>query len=747
MNLVSDLNPQQCEAVEHEGGPLLVLAGAGSGKTRVLTYRIAYLIRQRNRMPHQILAITFTNKAAEEMRHRVRRLLGSDFQGIWIGTFHATCARILRQHIERLGLQRNFVIYDETDQLRVIKASLKKHNVQDKRIRPAAIKAMLDKSKNYVLDPVDLIDPSSAFQDILPTIFSEYANVLREANALDFGDLILFVLHLFEHHHDIRDGYRQRFRSVLVDEYQDTNRVQHELLKRLVPPSGDLCVVGDDDQSIYRWRGAEVNNMLDFETDFPGTRVLTLEQNYRSTQRILEAAAAVARGNPKRHEKRLWTANEPGDPIGYREAGNLEEEAEFVAQEILSLVSRGEASYRDMGVFFRTNAQSRPFEERFVPFRIPYVVVGSLRFYERAEIKDLLAYLRFLYNPRDSVSLLRILNRPSRGIGAATQELLERRAAQVGLPLWEALEQALAGDIFSGAPKRKLKHFRDLILELQTGLDEGILLSRLLKNLLEQTGYKAYLQGQPDGERRLENAEELIRTAVNFEQTFDEVRGPQLLGDFCERIALITNTDTLESPTDCVSLMTLHCAKGLEFPIVFLVGMEDGMLPHQRACLLPEDLAEERRLCYVGMTRARKKLYLSRARTRTNYGEKRSTHPSPFLLSIPTELMVTLDEATQMETDSFTEHPKEQYTDSNPKEVPMSIDIPSLPPHRHTDKDRSFRVGDLVEHESLGKGTVRKVERHGEKEKIIVEFSGRKIRKLMADVAPIQKLTRKRPGS
>jgi len=740
MDFRQHLNPQQWEAVRHEGGPLLILAGAGSGKTRVLTYRIAHLMQERQRDPSRILAITFTNKAAEEMRSRVAQLLGTQSRGIWIGTFHATCARILRRHAGRLGLQANFVIYDESDQLHVIRDCLKRTAGDDRRLQPQLIRSMIDRAKNRAVDPVHLLDPASATRQQLELLFTEYERRLREANAMDFGDLICCAVRLLGQCPEVRAAYRELFRSVLVDEYQDTNRAQHLLLQQLVTPGGDLCVVGDDDQSIYRWRGAEINNMLDFESDFPGARVLTLEQNYRSTQTILSAASEVAKGNPKRREKRLWTENEPGEPIRSCSADSPEREAEFIAAEILALVRSGEVSFRDVGILFRTNAQSRPFEDCFVLFRIPYVVVGSLRFYERAEIKDLLAYLRLLYNPRDSVSLLRILNRPPRGIGPATQEALEAYALQTGLGVWDALQQACRTEVFSGAIRTKLRAFREQAERLLALVEEARSLGGLLKKLLEQTAYSSYLETQPDGERRLENVEELVRTAVHFEQACEQKGLPELLGAFCERVALITNVDQSEGRTESVTLMTLHCAKGLEFPVVFLTGMEYGLVPHQRSTSNEEDLAEERRLCYVGMTRARKRLYLSRARTRTFYGERQPTRPSPFLTSIPSGLMV----AGGQEGFHGARLPESEGPGSTPdphrREAPPPFAFPELSAPPAPRRQPAFAVGDAVEHESLGRGIVRKVTVEGEKEKIVVEFQGGRIRKLMAGLAPIRKL-------
>jgi DNA helicase-2/ATP-dependent DNA helicase PcrA len=743
MNLDRDLNPQQREAVLHQGGPLLVLAGAGSGKTRALTYRIAHLILHRRIAPRNILAITFTNKAAEEMRLRVQRLLGMEKTGIWIGTFHATCARILRRHIEHLGYRSNFVIYDSDDQLRVIRSCIKRLRVEGKQIQPVAVQSLLDKAKNQGIDPALLVPSRSPLRQALEEVVALYKRSLLEANALDFGDLLLLALRLLDEFPEVRASYREQFRFILVDEYQDTNRAQHILLQRLASKATELCVVGDDDQSIYRWRGAEVNNLLAFEQDFPGARILALEQNYRSTQTILRAADAVARGNPKRREKRLWTANEPGERLVYLETATPEEEATWIAKEIQSLVALKQIPYRHVGVFFRTNAQSRPFEERFVHFRIPHAVIGSIRFYERAEVKDLLAYLRLLYNPDDSASLLRILNQPPRGIGPATQETLRAYAERERKSLWGAIQEALEKGALSGTPRGRLERFQNLIRSLLGELDRGASLEKLLEAVVERTGYRGFLGGREDGERRLENVEEFLRTAGQFQEMEASEPAGEVLAAFLQRVALVSDTDQYEDRANCVSLMTLHCAKGLEFPVVFLAGLEDGVLPHQRSYASPEALAEERRLCYVGMTRARDKLYLSRACLRSLQGERQFTDPSPFLASIPPDLIEVREpqgkshsarrtgplDRTEKVGDCFLDYEESQ------------LDRPRLPPVPSRGPAQKFRIGERIEHESLGAGVVRNVEGSGYKEKITVQFRAGKIRKLMAEVSPIKKVT------
>ena len=743
MDLDRDLNPQQREAVLHEGGPLLVLAGAGSGKTRALTYRIAHLILHRGIAPWNILALTFTNKAAEEMRLRVKKLLGMEKPGIWIGTFHATCARILRRHIDRLGYRNNFVIYDAADQMRVIKSCLKRLRVEGKQLRPAAVQSLLERAKNQAIDPALLIPQHTPLNRVLGQVIADYRRQMEEANALDFGDLIFLVLRLFDEFPDVRASYQMRFHSILVDEYQDTNRAQHLLLQKFFSHSGELCVVGDDDQSIYRWRGAEVNNLLDFEKDFPGTRILTLEENYRSTQTILRAADAVARGNPNRREKRLWTLNEIGEPLVYEEAPTPDGEADFVVREIRRLVTQRQVPYKNIGVFFRTNAQSRPFEEKFVFFRIPYAVIGSVRYYERAEVKDLLAYLRFLYNPSDTVSLLRILNQPPRGIGPATQATLQAYADQQGKCLGDTIEHALDNGVLSRASRGKVERFQGLIRKLRLEMQGLVSPEKLLKTVIKQTGYRAFLEGKEDGERRLENVDEFIHTAAQFQAMEGDLRGGEMLGAFLQRIALVSDIDQYEDKANCVSLMTLHCAKGLEFPIVFLTGMEDGVLPHQRSYTSPEALAEERRLCYVGMTRAKKKLFLSRACWRSLYGESQQTAPSPFLASIPPDLIEfhdRRDELDEMDEADSTGHEVEEG-DSALDYGESQLDRPPLPPLPSSGRKHTFRIGDRIHHETLGIGTVRKVEGTGYKEKITVQFSAGKIRKLMVQVSPIKKMS------
>jgi DNA helicase-2/ATP-dependent DNA helicase PcrA len=734
MDLLRELNERQKEAVLHEEGPLLVLAGAGSGKTRVLIYRIAHLIHTKGIDPWHILAITFTNKAAEEMKTRAAQLLGMDGKKLWISTFHAGCSRILRQHGERLGYRNNFIIYDEGDQLSHIKTCIKELGLHNAGIVPQAVQAILEKAKNQGVSPEYILQPESRNYSRVLSILNRYQERLREYNAFDFGDLINCARVLFETHPDVLVSYQRKFQYILVDEYQDTNRAQHLLLKTLVPEGGNLCVVGDDDQSIYRWRGAQVSNLLDFETDFLGARVITLDQNYRSTKTILKAASSIAMGNPNRHKKELWTENKTGDKIQYFSAYDPGEEAEFVAREIHTLIAQRDYAYRDIGVFFRTNAQSRPFEEAFLKYRISYAVIGSVKFYERAEIKDLIAYLRLLYNPDDSASLRRILNRPPRGIGDTTQSILEEFAKAHHISLWAALEEAPRQGILPTAATRKIDGFRALMLSLHSHVAKDIPLAQLIDKVIEESGYRNYLecQGAGEAERRLDNIEEMIRTAQEFKDSLIVEQGQTVLGAFLERVALVSDVDTYEDKANLVSLMTLHCAKGLEFPVVFLTGLEEGILPHERSGILPDDLAEERRLCYVGMTRAKTKLYLTRVLLRTYFGEPRDMEPSRFLEDIPAELI-------------------QDYRDTNSEEF-EKLDLKESGAYTHVMDygetqinyprvSSSFKVGDHVEHPDLGLGIVRKVEGKGEKEKITVQFQTSGIRKLMVRYAPLNKVS------
>ncbi len=738
MDLLKDLNEQQRRAVLHTEGPLLVIAGAGSGKTRVLMYRIAYLVRHKGIDPGNILAVTFTNKAADEMRSRASQLLGNECKGMWISTFHAGCARILRTHGEAAGYKKHFVIFDETDQLSLIKTCLKELDASRFGITPYAVRALIDKAKNNACSYEQVLPRSSPAAEIMKMVVERYEATLRASNAFDFGDLINAARLLLETYPDILHIYRRTFRYVMVDEYQDTNRAQHLFLKALIPQGGNVCVVGDDDQSIYRWRGAHVANLLDFEKDFPGTTVITLEQNYRSTKTILEAAQHVAMGNRLRRPKRLWTENERGEKITYAACDDPLGEARYVAEQVLRLVRSGRFMFKDIGVFFRTNAQSRPFEEVFLNSRIPYVLIGTLRFFERTEIKDVIAYLRILHNPDDSISLSRILNKPPRGIGDATVKELNDLARTQHLSLWGALHLSVEKQTVSRTALHRIDAFCATIRSLRALLDTRISLHELLRRAVDATGYRDYLQSHEaeEAQRRLENIAELARTVHEFDVSFSAETTSSALEAFLERVALISDADTYNEKADCVALMTLHCAKGLEFPVVFLVGFEEGIIPHERSCVSQEELAEERRLCYVGMTRAMKKLYLTSVAERTYFGSPRQMVVSPFLDDIPERLIKSENYRFPHRCTGI------EQIHSHCEPFAMGV---RLQPHKKgkglVRETSQFKVGDRIQHRELGQGVVRKVEGQGDREKITVQFVYAGIRKLMVSHAPITKLS------
>ncbi len=664
MSLLKDLNPVQQKAVLETEGPLLVFAGAGSGKTRVLTYRIAYLIQEKLVPPWNIFAVTFTNKAADEMRERVERLLGRSAKGTWISTFHSACARILRQYIEHLGFQRNFVIYDEQDQERHLKAVMKELDLDFRMFHPRAVQSKIESLKNEGITPEQYLpDPYNIFQKRVALVYQRYQEDLRRNNGLDFGDLLTFVAILFRRFPEILRHYQELCRYVMVDEFQDTNLIQYHLIQRMVERHQNICVVGDDDQSIYRWRGAEVGNILNFEKDFPKAKVITLEQNYRSTQNILRAANSMVRKNRSRKEKVLWTENPEGELITLYAAEDEADEARFVVQKIVEQCSpRGRVlstfsptgfpggsgrPFRDIAVFYRINAQSRAIEDELVKHQIPYTIVGGLKFYERKEIKDILAYLKLIANPSDGLSLKRIINVPPRGIGEKTIEKIEVFSREKGIPLYEGMKQALKEGLLPPVSQEKIEEFIHLIEEFQEEA-QALSLSQLTLALLAKTGYLSRLkeEGTEEAFSKIENIDELINVMMALEQGGEEVS----LESFLDKVSLVTDVDLYEDKGNRVSLMTLHCAKGLEFPFVFIVGMEEGLLPHYRRGDEIEDLEEERRLCYVGITRAKERVFLSRAEKRSTFGVGRANLPSRFLEELPMELIQLEERQGKMET-------------------------------------------------------------------------------------------------
>ena len=653
-NILEGLNPQQKEAVEHFKGPLLILAGAGSGKTIVLTHRIAYLIDHYDVNPYHILALTFTNKAAGEMRERVDQIVGFGAENIWVSTFHSTCVRILRRYIEVLGYKRSFTIYDADDQRALMREIIKYLDLDPKKYKERAFLNVISNAKDELIGPEDYAARAQGdgMREIYARAYQEYEKRLHDANALDFDDLICKTIQMFQENRDILSYYRNRFRYILVDEYQDTNTAQFKLISLLAStPSDDggvehnLCVVGDDDQSIYKFRGANIMNILNFEQEYPDTRVIRLEENYRSTQNILDAANAVIHNNTKRKEKALWTRKDKGDSIYYSQFENEYEEAESVSSAIAHAVSNGKADYKDFAILYRTNAQSRVFEEKLINYNIPYRIVGAVNFYQRKEIKDILAYLRTIENGMDDISAKRIINVPKRGIGLTTIDRVSNYAIIHGTSFYSALQDYEYIENI-GRSAAKLGSFVGLIESFHTNLeDPDYSIEQLIRDVVEQSGYEAMLaeDDSEESQARLENIEELINKAASYEEDHEEEGAT--LGGFLEEVALVADIDNVDDSTDIVLLMTLHSAKGLEFPYVYLVGMEDGIFPGAMAVYgedpdqAAEEMEEERRLCYVGITRAMKKLSLSCARSRFRNGEHQFNRPSRFISEIPRYLL------------------------------------------------------------------------------------------------------------
>jgi DNA helicase-2/ATP-dependent DNA helicase PcrA len=731
MSLLDDLNPVQQKAVLETEGPLLVFAGAGSGKTRVLTYRIAYLIQEKGIAPWNILAVTFTNKAADEMKERVERLLGKAAKGTWVSTFHSACARILRRHIEPLGFQRNFVIYDEQDQERHLKTVMKELDVDFRMFNPRAIQSSIDQLKNEGITP-DQYQPSqfNIFQKRLALVYQRYQEDLRRNNALDFGDLLTFVAILFRRYPEILKSYRELCRYVMVDEFQDTNLIQYHLIRQIVDAHRNICVVGDDDQSIYRWRGAEVGNILNFGKDFPETRIITLEQNYRSTQNILQAANRMVGNNRSRKQKVLWTENPEGEILTYYVGEDETDEARFVIHKIRELTHPSSESirpYRKIAVFYRINAQSRAIEDELVKHQIPYTIVGGLKFYERKEIKDILAYLKLIANPPDGLSLKRIINVPPRGIGEKTIEKIETFSREKGLPLYEGMKQAIKEGWLSVATKGKVEEFIRLIEEFREEA-RRLSLSQLTMALLRESEYLQKLkeEGTDEAISRMENIDELVNVMLELEREGEEVS----LETFLDKVSLVSDVDLYEDKGNRVSLMTLHCAKGLEFPLVFIVGMEEGILPHHRRGEEIADLEEERRLFYVGMTRAKERLFLSRAEKRYTFGVGRANLSSRFLDEIPAEL-IQLEEREETPDDREPPAPGlftdwDTYFDKSNGLTGQSAEENLLPLRNEIVLSPEgffpLKMGMKVRHPKFGEGRVKSVEGMDEDQKATILF-------------------------
>ena len=726
MDILATLNPTQREAVEAIEGPVLILAGPGSGKTRVITHRVAYLVKVCGISPHRIIAVTFTNKAAREMRERLEQLLGQAIEALTLGTFHAICARVLRREGKAIGLESSFVIYDEDDQLRMVKQVLEELGLDPKQYAPQALRSAIGAAKSRLISPEEYAKlVSSYFEEIVHRVYQRYQQLLRQGRAVDFDDLLMRTVQLFRDHPKILARYGSRYIHILVDEFQDTNIVQYMLMKQLAGKYRNLCVVGDPDQSIYSWRFADLRNILSFEKDYPEARVVFLEQNYRSTKTILEVASDVISVNVLRKPKRLWTENEDGTPVTVIEGYNAEEEAQSVVNEIEKLVNQEQIAFKDCAVMYRVNAQSRVLEETFLRYGVPYKLVGGTRFYQRQEVKDIIAYLRVIHNPQDNVSLTRIINVPGRGIGHKTINTMQSWAKAHDTSLFEALEQishdAVAGEAKQSLPSRIVQALAgfDALMANLTAQSNKLSLSGLVDEILEHTGYRAYILDKEDGEERWENIMELRGVASEY----DEFSPDEALTTFLEKVSLVSDIDELDAKTDAVTLITLHQAKGLEFPTVFIVGLEEGILPHRRSFDNPEEMEEERRLCYVGITRAKKRLYLLRSYRRSLFGGSTANPPSRFLQDISPHRIsprrLWEDTPTLVATADVVEHPRVS--------------------HRLVGT-LTLRVGDRVNHNKFGRGIVMNCSPTKGDQELTVVFEGAGVKKLLASLAPLEKI-------
>ena len=725
--LFDSLNPVQREAVAATEGPVLVVAGAGSGKTRVLTYRIAHLIRDLGVPPHAILAITFTNKAANEMKERVERLVGGAVRAMWVSTFHSACARILRREAPRLGYRSSFSIYDDADALRLATMCVRDLDMDPKRFPPRNIRAAISDAKNELIDYESFAQQGTGFyHEQVADVYRLYQQRLLEASAMDFDDLLMITVELLGAFPDVLDHYQRRFQYVLVDEYQDTNRAQYTLIRQLTARHRNLCVVGDSDQSIYRFRGADIRNILDFESDYPDARVVVLNQNYRSTEVILEAANSVISNNDERKAKHLWTDRGRGDLLSRYEAEDERDEAAFVAEQINALEDEGRSA-SDIAIFYRTNAQSRVLEEVFVRYGIPYAVVGGVKFYERREVKDVLAYLRVLVNPDDQVALKRVINVPKRGLGTTSIGHLDRFGQGLEVSFHDALVRVDDEPNLSTRARRQVKEFLALIDVLRAKAENGP--KAAVEAVLEDSGYLADLQVEQTIEAlgRVENVRELVTVAEEYEigaegsmigdEAWDDLDGPRRLELFLESISLVADIDELDEGSATVTLMTLHNAKGLEFPIIFIIGLDDGVFPHVRALGDPRELEEERRLCYVGITRAQDRLFMTNAWSRMLWGGTNFNPPSRFLSEIPEELVTKIDKRRRR-----VEH------EASSSSVRSTVDASQI------------STGDRVLHDKWGTGVVLDISGTGDRAEATVQFDDQGQKRLLLAWAPLKKV-------
>lgn len=740
-SMLDGLNKEQRQAVKHTDGALLIMAGAGSGKTRVLTNRIAYLIGEKEVAPWSILAITFTNKAAKEMKERVRKIIGPMAEDIWISTFHSMCVRILRRDIDRIGLKRNFTILDPGDQLSVIKQILKQKNIDSKKFEPKSLLGSISSAKNELKTVKDYAKIAKGpYETTVSEVYEAYQKELRKNHALDFDDLIMTTIQLFKQVPEVLEFYQRKFQYIHVDEYQDTNRAQYMLVRMIAERFKNICVVGDSDQSIYRWRGADITNILSFETDYPSSTTIMLEQNYRSTKTILKAANEVINNNLNRKPKNLWTENQQGENIACFVGDNEHDEAYFIVGKIKELMNQHDYKLSDMAILYRTNAQSRVIEELLVKSNINYNIVGGTKFYDRKEIKDVLAYLRVVANPDDDISLRRIINVPKRGIGAATIDKIADFAASQGISIFQALHEVEQLGLSKGATN-KLALFIDQ-MRGWVELEEYLSVTELVEELLEKTGYREMLKNEKtiEAQSRLENIDEFLSVTTEFEKRNDD----KSLVAFLTDLALIADIDKVDEEeedqkdSDRVLLMTLHSAKGLEFPVVFLIGMEEGVFPHSRSLFEEEEMEEERRLAYVGITRAEQRLYLSCAKMRTLFGRTNTNPQSRFINEIPSEMLESLNEK---------EEPARAKTSrsigggfASPQRPRMSTI--SKPQMTTTGGDQfTWSVGDKAEHKKWGVGTVVSMKGSGENVELDIAFPQPiGIKRLVAKFAPINRV-------
>jgi len=717
MDVLKGLNPAQKEAVETIEGPVLIVAGPGSGKTRVIAHRVAYLITVCGISPHRIAAVTFTNKAAREMRERVYHLLGRTVEGLTMGTFHATCARILRMEAQHIGIDKGFVIYDEGDQVSLLKRSIEQVGLDPKQYPPRAVGTAISAAKARLLAPQEYRSQvGNYYEEVVARVYERYQALLAENSALDFDDLIMRTVHLFRSQAEVLAKYQSRYLHVMIDEFQDTNLAQYILSRQLAGKYRNICVVGDPDQSIYSWRQANLRHILDFEKDYPDVKVVFLEQNYRSTQTILKAADHVIAANKQRKKKKLWTENAAGVPITVAQAYNEQEEAHFVVSEVEKLVASGRRKARDIAIMYRTNAQSRALEEEFVRYGFPYRLVGATRFYERREVKDVVAYLRLIHNPHDSVSLTRIINVPGRGIGQRTIAEFTTWASERGLSYYDALKLIALGEEstpFASRSSQALGNFGNMLDELivQSGKLSPV---DLLDLVLEKTGYKKYTLEGADGEERWDNILELRTVAAGYK----DLEPGEALSALLEEVALVSDVDELDEKVDAVTLITLHQAKGLEFPVVFIVGVEEGVLPHFKSLPDPEQMEEERRLCYVGITRAKDKVYLVYTLRRSLMGSSAHNPPSRFLQDIPSHLLTT----PAAEASETTRRSKASAT-------------------RQEASAPALKAGEHVSHAMFGEGIVVSCTASGDDHEVTIAFKGGGgVKKFLLSLAPLQKL-------